>query len=103
MSDGIAYMNQFDKIKLIDPSYLFDLYSKPLLNIDEFKLFVSKCVNLDCVDSFRKQLIHYACIDNNLDMVKCLVENGADINVKTNDGKLPSDLTDNEEILRLLR
>ena len=53
-----------------------------LLNLDEFKVFVSKCINLNCTEDniLYRQLIHFASIANELEMVKCLVENGVDIN-----------------------
>ena len=37
-------------------------------------------MNLNCPDEHGNRLIHYMCMFINLDMVKCLVENGADIN-----------------------
>lgn len=74
----IAYMNQFDKIELDNPHKLFN--EKCILNIDEFKVFVSKCINLDCDDIECNRLIHIACARCELEMVKCLVECGDDIN-----------------------
>ena len=83
--DKIAYMNQFDKIELYDPEDLFDYnYDKFLLNIDEFKVFASKCINLNY-----EEMIHYACIGCDLDIVKYLVEeHSVDINC-TKDGWYP--------------
>jgi ankyrin repeat protein len=81
--DKIAYINKFDKINLDDPSCLIE-NGKFILNMDEFKLFASKCNNLDCIDTNGEQLIHHVCRINNLDIVKYLVENGANVNYANN-------------------
>ena len=73
-SDRIAYINQFDTMEL-DSSR--DLGKILLLKKDEFNLFVSKCINLNCADDIGKSLIHYT---YDLERVKQLVANGADIN-----------------------
>lgn len=82
--DRIAYMHQFDKLVLDSPkSIIRD--NKFLLTLEEFKVFVSKCINLDCVDESKNQLIHYACFANgDLDIVKCLIASGVDINCANN-------------------
>lgn len=77
--DKIAYMNKFDEINLGDPTDLIE-DGEFLLNMDEFKIFASKCINLNGTDRYRRQLIHWLCSINNLDMVKFLVANGADVN-----------------------
>ena len=86
-SDKIAYMNQYDEIELYDPEDLFDYdYNMFLLNIDEYKVFASKCINLD----EHNDIIHYACWGNNLDIVKYLVEErNVDINYIDRDGWYP--------------
>ena len=81
LSDKIAYMNQFDEIELDDPNDLIN-YRKFLLNINEFKVFASKCINLHRTVVRGKCLFHHACSVNDLEMVKCLVEKGADVNCK---------------------
>ena len=78
-------MKQYDEIELINPCELFN-NGKSLLSIDEFKLFVSKCINLECTNLRGKQLIHYA---NNLELIKCLVEKGVDVNCADKNGWHP--------------
>ena len=82
-SDKIAYMNQFDKIEIVDPDTLIK-NNKCVLNLDEFKIFTKKCINLDCPGIYGRRLMHLICRTNNLDMIKCLVENGADVNCTDN-------------------
>ena len=78
-SDKIAYMNQFDKIEIYNPDLLIKWYVC-VLNIDEFKIFAKKCINLDCPGIFGRCLIHQMSWINNLELVKILIENGADVN-----------------------
>jgi ankyrin repeat protein len=87
-SDKIAYMNQFDKIEIYN-SHLLMENDVCALNIDEFKLFAKKCINLDCPGIYGLCLIHRMSWINNLDMVKCLVENGADVNCVSHWGSHP--------------
>ena len=42
-SDKIAYMSQFDKIKLKDPYNIFNR-GEFLLNMNDFKVFASMCI-----------------------------------------------------------
>ncbi len=47
--------------------------------------------------------LHYAVIADNLEMVKYLLENGADPSIENNRGFLPEDYTTNEDIANLLK
>jgi hypothetical protein len=78
-SDKIAYMNQFDKFEIYRPGLLIK-NNKCVLDLDEFKIFAKKCINLDCSNVYGERLIHRMSWINNLDMVKCLVANGVDVN-----------------------
>lgn len=73
-SDRIAYLNGYDKITIGQSDYLIE-NDKFLLNPDEFRIFASKCCNLL---SYGHGLMEYACKHNDLDMIKCLMENGVD-------------------------
>lgn len=120
-SNRIAYMEQYAEIELDDPEKLIR-NKKFSLNFDEFKVFVDKCVNLECMageykrrlihiicelgdinmfyylvsknvdldcnDSFNNRPLHSAC-RNNLEMVKCLIGKGVDINSINDNGCLP--------------
>jgi ankyrin repeat protein len=86
--DKIAYMNQFDKIEINNPDLLIK-DGRCVLNLDEFKIFTKKCINLDCPGISGRHLIHRMCWINNLDIVKCLVTNGADVNCVDNWGWHP--------------
>jgi Ankyrin repeats (3 copies) len=77
--DKIAYMNQFDEIELGNPMNLINNRGGFVLNIDEFKVFASKCIDLNRTNY--DELFGYACIYGNLDIVKCLVVHGADVNL----------------------
>ena len=90
-SDKIAYINQYNKIELDNDFYkLFYSGYEYSLNMYEFKLLLSKCINLDCTNTCGKQLIHYACGSPiYLDIVKYLVINGADVNCTDYDGERP--------------
>ena len=79
--DKIAYMDQFDEIDIDNFSELIG-NGEILLNVIELKIFVSKCINLNYIDPFhREMLMKYACDEfNDLDLVKKLVEKGIDVN-----------------------
>ena len=79
-ADRIAYMNQYDKIELNDRHSMV-MNCEFLLSVDEFKVFASKCININYTNPHTgNQLIHDACTGNRLDVVKYLVEHGADVN-----------------------
>ena len=88
-SDKIAYMNQFDKIKLNNPRELFGNGLMCLLDIYEFKIFVGKCTDLDCSDNDGNKLFHYMCLLNELEFVKCLIGHGANIHCANENGDCP--------------
>ena len=89
-SNKIAYMDRFSEITLYDPSSLIE-NKKFLLNIDEFKVFASKCINLDCVGGgYERQLIHKLCEINCLDIIRILVKyDNVYINCVDSLGKIP--------------
>jgi ankyrin repeat protein len=84
-SDKIAYIIEFDEIELDDPKNLIDANGKFILNVTEFKIFASKCINLLYANDYGKNLLHYACDANELGIVKYLVEKeGANVNCVSN-------------------
>ena len=50
--------------------------------LDMLHYLISKNVELKCISEYNMQPIHYACMrgDKSLELVKCLVEHGVDIN-----------------------
>lgn len=46
--------------------------------------------------------LHWSCKQGHTELVRCLLHNGADVNIRTHKGELPANLTDKEEILGLL-
>lgn len=46
--------------------------------------------------------LHIACCHNNIEMVKLLVEKGADVNARDNDGDMPIDYADTMEYLEII-
>ncbi len=46
--------------------------------------------------------LHWACKRNHFNVAECLLNNGADSSISSNDGSLPVDLTNSEAILLLL-
>ena len=46
--------------------------------------------------------MHWACKRNHFNVAECLLNNGADSSISSNDGSLPVDLTNSEAILSLL-
>ena len=82
----LARTNQSDFYKYID-------YIKVLMN---YGADINKC-NL-----YDKTPLHYAVENNNLDMVKFLVEKGANINAKTNAGFTALDIAKNYKLNDLI-
>lgn len=89
----IEYMNRYDTIELDEPSKLFEytMSSKkfkifenirPLLNDDEFEIFIDKCIDINRIDKNEERcLIHYVCSmgDAALQLVQHFNEAGADL------------------------
>ena len=47
-------------------------------------------------------IMHYACIKNNEELVRFLKKKGADFTIKNDNNQIPSDLTKNEKIIRII-
>lgn len=89
-SDKIKYMNQFNEIELNDIGFLInDDDDSFILNNDEFKVFVDKCVNLECTDEYEKRIIHYVCACGNYEMLEYLVNKNVDIFCANDAGEQP--------------
>ena len=55
-----------------------------------------------CLDSASRsgvRALHYACMSENKDAVRFLLDHGADIHTRTTDGKTEKDLTSSKEVL----
>ena len=50
----------------------------------------------------RRTALHWSCKQGHTNLVKCLLQNGADANIRTDKGELPASLTDKDDILDLL-
>ena len=50
----------------------------------------------------RRTALHWSCKQGHTDLVRCLLQNGADPNIRNDKGELPASLTDKEDILDLL-
>lgn len=85
-SDRIEYMNKYDEIVLTNPRDLFGNF-RCMLNIDEFKAFADKCINLKC-DDIGGRMLQLACISFDMDIIKYLVEHGVNVNCTNNCGPI---------------
>jgi hypothetical protein len=57
-SNKIEYMNQYDEIKIDDTIENNDF----IMNNDEFKVLIDKCINLDYISyNERRCIMHYIC------------------------------------------
>lgn len=59
--------------------------------------------DINSKDKYCETALMIASCKGNLEIVKLLVDNGADINIKNNNGKTALDLADSEEIKEVLR
>lgn len=57
--------------------------------LDVIKNKINKGLSVNFQDKAGNTLLHYACLDNKIDIAKFLVENGANIEAKENDGFRP--------------
>lgn len=53
---------------------------------------LSNSANIESVDDTLKTPLHIACLEGNLELVKVLIENGANVHAETSDGLTPLDL-----------
>jgi ankyrin repeat protein len=76
-------------------------------NDTEIADYLIKMININAKDSFGDLLIHRAVSVNDFKMVKLLIENGADINIKDEQGRTPLHVArleedEHKEIIKLL-
>jgi ankyrin repeat protein len=76
--DKIAYMEQYAEIELDDPEKLIK-NRKFSLNFDEFKVFVDKCVNLECTSEYNRRLIHIICELGDINMLLYLASKNVEL------------------------
>ena len=86
------YDEEGDKKKIYD--YLMSKGAKTILDDSSSKS--SEKIDID-KDEDGNTPLHLACRDKNLELVKLLVEKGADVNEKNNIFELPLDIVENEE------
>jgi hypothetical protein len=58
-------------------------------NMEQIDLMTDNSGNISAVDKHGCTLLHYACLDNDMQLVKNLTENGADVSVMNNRGNTP--------------
>lgn len=75
----------------------------PISKISTLKLLISKSAKVNIQNKLGFTALHYAAEKNDVEAVKLLLANGADKNLKTNDGKTPAELTTNKTIKKLLK
>jgi ankyrin repeat protein len=87
-SDKITYMNMCGEIKINSPYEICHGY-KIQLTANEFRIFANKCINLDCESSYGTRLIHLVCYSGTIDMLRCLVTHGVEVNCIGGDWDYP--------------
>lgn len=72
-------------------------------NEDMVMCLINKGVDLNLRDSDGQTALHYACSCSHKPVVQLLVVKGADTNLACNEGFLPMDVTDDDEIKKILK
>ncbi len=58
-------------------------------NMPQVMMAIAQCKNIDELDNFGYSALHWAVINRQVDIVKLLLEAGADVNVRSADGLTP--------------
>ena len=72
-------------------------------NFDICKILIENNAEINVIDNENNTPLHYACINNQLKIIKYLLEKRANNEAKNLNGKRPIDLTENKEIITLLK
>ena len=72
-----------------DPPLYLAVLSK---NCELVKLLIERGAKTNILLSYKWTLLHFAAKDNSVDIARCLLEHGADINAKAADGETPMDV-----------
>jgi ankyrin repeat protein len=79
-SNRIAYLRRFNKIENKEIRKLLDLPIEAFsLELEEFKLIIDKCIDVECTNSNGLRIIHLICTTGTIDMFKYLIEKGVNI------------------------
>jgi ankyrin repeat protein len=69
---------------------------------DIFKFLIENNADINVYDSEHNSPLHYICLYNHLNLLKFILEKNPDIETKNSNGKKPSELTSNKEMISLL-
>ena len=69
---------------------------------DIFKFLIENNADINVYDSEHNSPLHYICLYNHLNLLKLFLEKNPDIETKNSNGKKPSELTSNKEMISLL-
>ena len=69
---------------------------------DIFKFLIENNADINVYDSEHNSPLHYICLYNHLNLLKYILEKNPDIETKNTNGKKPSELANNKEMISLL-
>ena len=64
--------------------------------------FLNSEININIIGHRWFSALHFACLNNNLNMIEFLLNNGIDENIKNKNGQLAIDITENYEIIEFI-
>ena len=86
------------------PLHLACILSNTKIEIIELLIKESKKgngVNINFQNEYGETPLHLSCLNDRLSTIQLLLDNGADINIKDNEGKPPFDLTTRKETQKI--
>jgi ankyrin repeat protein len=86
--DRVAYLKQLAKIKVLELNGIIQK-NKIVLNEYEFEIFIDKLEDINAIKNDDKALIHYVCQYGTVQMLKCIISRGANLECADRNGDRP--------------